>query len=216
MSSPRISFWHGSGAIRVAFVGKGGPSERELAIKTLLPTGVLAAWLEQVHSATVLDATPGSNGQGDALITDRAGLALAIVTADCLPILVAGPTRIAAIHAGWRGLVAGIIPHTLQSLGERPESVWIGPAIGGRRYEVGTEVAAAIATASDLSVLRLGAAGRPVADLPRAAEIQLRRAGVERIVQLPLCTFDSPDLLWSYRRDGADAGRNLALIWRNP
>jgi polyphenol oxidase len=202
--------------VSVVFAGKGHAVDRATALADLLPSGVEGAWLEQIHSADVKWAAPGANGPGDALVTGLPGLALAVVTADCLPVLLAGPSRVAAVHAGWRGLVADIIPRTIELMGETPLFAWIGPAICGRRYEVGDDVAARIACAGAATSIRPGPRGRPLADLPQAASTQLERAGVAQIHRLDLCTFESPGLLWSYRRDGAAAGRNLALIWRNP
>ena len=170
----------------------------------------------QIHSATVLPARPGACGDGDALWTDRAGLALSVITADCVPIVLAGPGGIAAVHAGWRGLVNGVIPATLRELpGPLAEwTAWIGPAIGACCYEVGEDVAEQVVSASAPEVAIPGPAGKPHLDLPGAARRQLEKAGVGQVVVLPRCTRCDEEKLWSYRREGQAAGRDIGFIWR--
>lgn len=172
------------------------------------------ARMRQVHGATVLTAEEGLCGEGDALVTAEPGLALMVVTADCVPILVAAGDRVAAIHAGWRGLVAGVIPATLERFAAPDRlTAWIGPAIGACCYEVGEEVAGAIVARSSDAVRSAGQRGRPHLDLSLAAEIELGRCGVGEIRRLAICTACHPWTLESYRRDGAAAGRNRSLIW---
>ena len=201
-------------AVEVRFVGR-GPGDRSAAAAAAGAPPELA-WARQVHSARVLDAAAGLCGEGDALVTRRPGLALAVVTADCVPLLVAGGGRIAAVHAGWRGIADGIVDRVLARLGTPAErlSAWLGPAIGACCYEVGDEVASPVIAASEAAVARPGKGSRPHLDLHGAVASQLRRAGVERLRRVPDCTRCSDDLLCSYRRDGAGAGRNLAFIWR--
>lgn len=202
-----------SASAEVRFLGRG--------VAEAADPGV--AWLEgerpqarmrQVHGVTVLPGRPGECGTGDALVTSIRGLALSVVTADCVPVLLASRERIAAIHAGWRGFVAGIVPAALTELGA-PEGVvaWIGPAIGACCYEVGEEVAAPVAARSSEAVRSPGGRGRPHVDLPLAVEIELARLGVREIRRLGVCTACHPDMLDSYRRDGAAAGRNRSFIW---
>ncbi len=171
--------------------------------------------MHQVHGATVLVAREGDCGDGDALVTTVPGLALVVVTADCLPVLVAGAERVAAIHAGWRGLVSGVITATLERFAD-PSRVcaWIGPAIGPCCYEVGEEVAGQLVAQSSSVVRSNGPRGRPHLDLARAAEIELARCGVAEIRRLGSCTACHPRTLESFRRDGSAAGRNVSLIWR--
>ncbi len=197
----------------MVFTGKGPRLAREVLARRVVAGPSRVAWLEQVHSATVLEAVPGVNGPADALTTDRRGLALCVVTADCVPVLLAAPGRVAAVHAGWRGLAAGVVPTALARFGTGPVSAWIGPAIGVCCYEVGEEVAAEVARASSAAVVRPGPRGRPHIDLAAAAALQLRRHGVREIHRLGLCTR-CDDRLRSYRREGAGAGRNLAVIRR--
>ncbi len=173
----------------------------------------------QIHSATVLPARAGACGEGDALWTDRAGLALSVITADCVPIVLSGPGGIAAVHAGWRGLVNGVIPATLRALsGPFPEwTAWIGPAIGSCCYEVGEDVAEqVVASAGDTVVAVPGPSGKPHLDLQRVARRQLEAAGVGEVVCLERCTRCDEEKLSSYRRNGKQAGRNIAFIWRAP
>lgn len=173
------------------------------------------ARMRQVHGATVLAAQAGNCGDGDAMVTATPDLALVVVSADCVPVLVAAAEKVAAIHAGWRGLAGGVIAATLAHFAD-PGSViaWIGPAIGPCCYEVGEEVAAPVVAQSSSVVRSTGPRGRPHLDLPLAAEIALARCGVGEIRRLACCTACHPQTLESFRRDGSSAGRNLSLIWR--
>ncbi len=181
-----------------------------------MPTAVESAWLSQCHSATVIEAAPGNNGDGDALITDRRDLALMVVSADCVPVLLAGGEHIAAVHAGWRGLAQSILSATLDRF-EIPTAVtaWIGPAIGPCCYEVGDDVADRVSAASaSREIWSEGPRGRPHLDLVAAARLQLADRGVRRTHSVDVCTRCDSKRLWSYRRDGAGAGRNVSAIWR--
>lgn len=208
----------GAGA-RVCFTGAAAGGELPAAITAAEGSGIAAAWLRQVHGRAVVEAgaRAGACGEGDALVSGVAGLALAVVTADCVPVLVAGSGRIAAVHAGWRGLVAGVLGAALDRLpGPAAARVaWLGPAIGPCCFEVGEEVAGALAAStSEDVVLRPAGAVRPRVDLWRAAAVQL--AGrVGEIRRLALCTRCSSAGLHSFRRDGERAGRNLAWIVRD-
>lgn len=202
------------GEVEVRFVGR-GPAGRGAAAAAAGAPGELA-WCRQIHSTRVLEAsTAGRSGEGDALIARRPGLALSVVTADCVPLLVAGEGEIASIHAGWRGIAGGVVAATLARLGAAPDrlTAWLGPAIGACCYEVGGEVAARVAAASEAAVVRPGGGSRPHLDLHRAVAAQLRRGGVERTRRVADCTRCSPRTLFSYRREGPGAGRNLAFIW---
>ena len=171
------------------------------------------ASLTQIHSAISLIAkdSGGSVGEGDALMTKEAGLAVSVRSADCFPILLADPRKraVAAIHAGWRGTAARIVPHTLERMtaefGTAPDDVYaaIGPGIGACCYEVGEEVARQFG---------LDRAGR--IDLAEANRGQLSEAGVlkERIEVLGLCTYCDPRRFHSYRRDKDAAGRMISYI----
>jgi YfiH family protein len=220
--------WQGTlGEARFAFYGKAAPTasggapagERDLEAE-LERAGIALARLRQIHSARVLEVgAAGLAGDGDALVTRAPGLALRVVTADCVPILLAAPDAIAAVHAGWRGLAEGVLSEAVRALGrvERPLRAIIGPAIGGCCYEVGREVAEPVARrAGSDKVIRERAHGlRPHLDLALAARLELAAAGVEEIAIVPACTRCAAERLWSYRRDGKRAGRNVALIWRD-
>lgn len=212
-----VPIWQDTWAdLRVYHVGRGHGLPLPEACRRLLPQAVQVAWLEQIHSADVLPAVAGCAGRGDGLIAKRAGLALAIVTADCVPVLLGGGIQVAAVHAGWRGIVRGVVPAALQQLDEPAENLvaWIGPAIGPRTYEVSEEVAARVAAASSETVISRNFGPRPHLDLQAAVAWQLRNQGIERIRCWRLCTHERPHELHSYRRQGADAGRNISLIWR--
>ncbi len=182
------------------------------------------ALVTQVHGAAVLHATEGAGpldtlGEADALVTCTPGLALAIRTADCVPILLASAGArpgVAAVHAGWRGTAARIVTAALEALlaltGAAPSSVRaaIGPAIGACCYEVGPEVAEALA-AVDPGCLHPGPRGRPMADLQGANAALLRGAGLGAIATIPRCTACDP-ALFSHRGDGPATGRQAALI----
>ncbi|MEM7480637.1 MAG: polyphenol oxidase family protein [Acidobacteriota bacterium] len=209
--------------LEVRFAGRGMSEAAEF-----VPSEISLARCRQEHSARVLAARPGDCGAGDALVTDRPSLALAVVTADCVPVLLAAGERLAAVHAGWRGLAAEILPAAVAALeaGSGEISAWIGPAIGSCCYEVGEEVAGEVVAASDPAVRHDvsksgGPRRRPHLDLSLAALHQLAAAGVRDVRMVPACTRCEEDLLCSYRRDGprgvegeSGAGRNMAIIWR--
>lgn len=201
----------------VLFLGKGPDRHRQKAFDSVVDkSGVRHSWPRQIHSTRVVEVQgPGLCGDADALTTGRVDLALSVATADCLPIVVAGPRRVATIHAGWRGLAGRIIQATLDDFDESPEALqaWIGPGIGACCYEVGADVAGQVAAVSHPSVA-IPAQPRPLLDLVAAAEWQLTHGGVQRIHSLSICTRCSPEWLWSYRRDKDDAGRNWAFAWR--
>lgn len=202
------------GAVAVRFAGRGPRLERGETLRAIGAPDLPVAWAKQVHGAALLTARPGVCGEGDALSTAESGLALAIATADCVPVLLSGPAGIAAVHAGWRGLVAGVLAGAMAALGD-PAAVhaWIGPAIGLCCYEVGAEVADAVVAASAPEVANPLGRDKAHLDLAAAARHQLERAGVRSVELLISCTRCDPRL-WSYRRDGKGAGRNLAFIWR--
>jgi YfiH family protein len=231
--------WSASvGPVEVRFVGRGLGGTRAAILRRVEGREIPVAEAKQVHSDGVLAVgprgVPGGDDlhdeqggersgkvEGDALWTDVPGIALSVITADCVPVLLAerGGDRIAAVHAGWRGLVAGVIPRAIEALGAPPGSLdaWIGPAIGICCYEVGEDVAAAVVGASAPRVMRETPGRphvRPHLDLAAAARHQLERAGVEAIRGVDACTHCDPERLWSYRREGPGGGRNVAYVWR--
>ncbi|HEV7785250.1 MAG TPA: polyphenol oxidase family protein, partial [Thermoanaerobaculia bacterium] len=133
------------GDVEVRFTGRGLSNDREEILRAVVgeePAAPPLAWAKQIHSAVALPAQAGACGEGDALYTVETGLALSVVTADCVPVLLAGPEGLAAVHAGWRGIVGGAIPAALDRMtGDSAErTAWIGPAIGPCCYEVGEDV----------------------------------------------------------------------------
>ncbi len=182
----------------------------------------------QVHGASVLDtdvvtrdrrSEPPGSGH-DALVARTAGVAVGVRTADCVPILVADPATgaVAAIHAGWRGVVAAVVPAALEVLAPDRATrgrllAVIGPHIRPDRFEVGQDVAEQIARASDASVV-LPRSPRPHVDLARAIRVQLERAGLDasRIDDVGGCTLGEPERFHSHRRDGERSGRMLSVI----
>ncbi|MDX1631906.1 MAG: polyphenol oxidase family protein [Thermoanaerobaculia bacterium] len=189
----------------------GSPSRLLETIAPEAPKSI--AWLDQVHGATVLPAAPGRVGEADALVVSARGLVLVIATADCVPVILVGPGGMGAIHAGWRGLVAGVVGETARHL-ERVTGAWVGPSIGPCCYEVGDEVARAVVAASDRRSLRHGSGPKPRLDLRRAVRSQLENLSIPVRKEVPLCTGCHADLLHSYRRQGQEAGRNLTFVWR--
>jgi hypothetical protein len=203
----------GRGRLQVRFIGRTGASLG--AIVDALPEGPReVSWLRQIHSDAVLAAEAGCSGEGDALTTERHDLGLAIATADCVPVVVGGRSGLAVIHAGWRGIAAGVVARAVESVPVRAaEAVaWIGPSIGPCCYEVGDDVAAQVVAASSEQVVRAGPRGRAHLDLGAAVAAQLVALGVSRSERVDVCT--RCDTRWSsYRRDGAAAGRNWTLAW---
>jgi YfiH family protein len=204
------------GDVEVRFAGRGPAGEREDVLGRIEAEAPPVAWAKQIHSAVALPARPGRCGEGDAVYGDAPGLALSVVTADCVPVLLAGPDgHLAAVHAGWRGLVGGVIAETLKAAGGGPGwTAWIGPAIGPCCYEVGGEVAEQVAAASGPEVVVAVPGARPHLDLVAAARRQLTDAGVVEVHSVAACTQCDSEQLHSYRREGKGAGRNIAFIWR--
>lgn len=171
--------------------------------------GISNTWasVRQIHGDIVMSVEhPGPAGDGDGLVTNQPDLPLVIATADCLPIIVEGDTSVALLHAGWRGIAAGIIPAGLAAmtdLGDTPRRAAIGPSIGPCCYEVGDDVLSAIG--GYRSTTTRGAAS---IDLWAAAEAQLGAVPVWRSNR---CTGTDREY-WSYRRDGTE-NRQVAVAW---
>ncbi len=178
------------------------------------------AWLNQIHGTRVLDldSWQGQLTDADASVTTTAGLAAVVMTADCLPVLFCDSAgkRVAAAHAGWRGLCDGVLEATLMHFPE-PSTVlaWLGPAIGPLSFEVGSEVRAAfIAHAAQAAAAFIPSshADKYLADIYLLARQRLQAAGVTAIYGGDYCTVASPQQFFSYRRDG-QTGRQASLIW---
>lgn len=176
------------------------------------------AWLQQVHGIAVAHADPTVVATADASWTATPGIACAAMTADCLPVLFCdrAGTRVAAAHAGWRGLAAGVLEATLDTLAVDPAEVmvWLGPAIGPQAFEVGPEVrdvfVAQLAQAAEAFVPSANA-GKFMADIYRLARLRLAACGVTAVYGGGLCTVTDPRF-FSYRR-APRTGRFASLIW---
>lgn len=176
-------------------------------------------WLEQVHGTEVVtinslsDTTPVA----DACSSTERGLVCAVMTADCLPVLLCDEagSRVAAVHAGWRGLCAGIIEQAVARFNQNSQVMaYLGPAISQQAFEVGAEVRDAFMThsADAAMAFRKGDDGRYYADLYHLARQRLLQAGVRQIYGGQYCTFTQNELFFSYRRDG-QTGRMASAIW---
>jgi YfiH family protein len=195
-------------------------NRRRLVEQAALPRE--PAWLDQVHGVRVLrlaaDAPPGQTA--DACWTDASGVPCAVMTADCLPVLFCSRDgrNVAAAHAGWRGLVHGVLEATLAALPVAPAELlaWMGPAIGPEAFQVGEEVRAAFVAAAPEDACHFAADGeRWRADLYGLARARLHRAGLSAVHGGGLCTHSQAARFFSHRRDGR-SGRIVSLIWREP
>lgn len=186
--------------------------------------GISRPLIKQVHGTAVVDAQGAKNGvEADAIIARQAGVACSVVTADCLPILLCdgSANEVAAVHAGWRGLAAGIVEQTLSQMASSADELmaWIGPAISQACYEVGGEVREAFLAAAHDTGAETDACFEPrgekfMADLPGLARVRLAAQGLRDIYGGDLCTWSDAARFHSYRRDGAAAGRITSLICR--
>lgn len=194
--------------------------------------GARPVWLRQVHGVNVLRLSAGCTAQpgepADAAWTDEPGIACTVQAADCLPVLLAtlDGRAVAAAHAGWRGLAAGVLEATLAALqrgvGAQPSGVvaWLGPCIGARQFEVGADVLhafgqAALQASPSIFVARRRPDGsaRWLAHLQQLARLRLAAAGVLHISAAEACTVEDESRFFSFRRDGV-TGRMAAAVWR--
>jgi YfiH family protein len=187
--------------------------------------GVPTVYLSQVHGREVVRLAPGYAGpdRADAAITTEPGIACTVMVADCLPVLFAAPRGrgVAAAHAGWRGLAAGVLEATVQALCEDVSCdaqdlvAWLGPCIGPRRFEVGPDVLDAFGTSAPARFLprrRPDGGMRWLADLPGLARDRLHKLGVRQISGGNWCTVEDGSRFFSFRRDGL-TGRMAAAVW---
>ncbi|HEC17667.1 MAG TPA: peptidoglycan editing factor PgeF [Sedimenticola sp.] len=176
-------------------------------------------WLHQVHGAGVVTAGSCPEGwEADAVFTRTPGRVCAVLTADCLPLLLCnrGGDQVAAVHAGWRGLAAGVIEAALErfSAPGRDIMAWLGPAIGPGAFEVGDEVRELFLRqdAAAAEAFSPAGAGRWLADIYRLARRRLAARGLGFVYGGDCCTVSDPERFFSYRRDGR-TGRMASLIW---
>ena len=191
-------------------------AENRRRLQALL--GCRAAWLSQVHGVSVVEADPAQVAEADACWSATPGVACTSMTADCLPVLFCDRdgTRVAAAHAGWRGLAAGVLEATVAALGCPADQVlaWLGPAIGPQAFEVGAEVREAFVAGhaeAQRAFVPSANAGKFMADLYALARIRLAASGVTAVYGGGLDTFSDPRF-FSYRR-AARTGRFASLVW---
>jgi len=176
------------------------------------------AWLKQVHGVDVVQASPDQVMQADASWSTTPGIACTIMTADCLPALFCNRqgTQVAAAHAGWRGLAAGVLEATVDSFADAPSEifVWLGPAIGPQAFEVGPEVREAFMATHPETVEAFVPSVNPgkfMADIYQLARLRLAAHGVTAVCGGGLSTYND-ERFFSYRR-GARTGRFASLVW---
>jgi YfiH family protein len=178
-------------------------------------------WLNQVHGIAVHPVSERYERapDADAACAHEAGLACIVMTADCLPVLFCdrAGTRVAAAHAGWRGLHAGVLEKSIAAMGCEPAEIlaWLGPAIGPAAFEVGGEVREAFVAEQAEAVAAFvpsASEGKWLADIYQLARLRLARAGVTAIYGGECCTFSDSEQFYSYRRDG-QTGRMASIIW---
>lgn len=212
-------------------------NRRRVVVALRLPAEPI--WLDQVHGVQLWRpsaAPPPPAGepppQADAVLIQRPGVVGAIMVADCIPVLFSdrAGSRVAAAHAGWRGLAAGVLENTVAAL-QRPPSelcAWLGPAIGSVAFEVGDEVRSALLASAPgaaagaaagaaregvASRFRPSPAGRWLCDLAGLARDRLAAIGVRDLSGGEWCTASDPERFFSHRRDAPRSGRMAALIW---
>jgi polyphenol oxidase len=181
-------------------------------------------FLHQVHGSQVVVADgpwPGDDPQADGMVTRQPGLALAVLVADCTPVLVADPHArlIGAAHAGRVGLAAGIVPALLARLRElgatlEHAAATIGPSVCGGCYEVPAAIQAEVAAVAP-AARSLTRSGTTALDIAAGVTAQLREGGVPTVTRFPVCTKESHDH-FSHRREGSPGGRSAGYLWLEP
>ena len=188
-------------------------------LRDLLPSE--PRWFRQVHGIRVLalDADHEPASEADASVSATPGSVCAILSADCLPVLFCNRagTKIAAAHAGWRGLAGGILEATVAAMDCEPDELlaWLGPAIGPGAFEVGRDVVDAFTQSQPENAVAFKSHGDHwLADLYELARLTLSRVGVDQVWGGQYCTYTERGKFFSYRRDG-QTGRMATVIWRN-
>jgi len=186
-------------------------SER-VALAAGLP-GARIAVVKQVHGANVLvlrtDSFPGEDARADGLVSERDDVLVGVHVADCVPVLLARSDgrRVGAVHAGWRGLLAGVIPRAVERLGGGHLLAAIGPCLSLARFEVGPEVVRAFAETDLADSIHENVNARACIDLRAAAAMQLKSGGVAAIETNGRCTYEDAGEFYSYRRDVTHGGQ---------
>ena len=195
-------------------------AENRRLLADVIP-GDAGCWLNQVHGVRTVEAREGVVPEADAHWTDARNRPLAVLTADCLPVvLAAGDASCVGIaHAGWRGLAAGVLESLLSAMPAEPTSMtaWLGPAISAAAYEVGPEVKKTFeqhcGEAGGDCFQPSNRRGHWMADLTALARLRLSRAGVSTIAGGDRCTYGEPETFFSHRREGPATGRMVTLVW---
>lgn len=181
-------------------------------------------WLKQVHGTRVVEAPDGPAPEADGQWTRERHRPLAVLTADCLPVVLATEDArcVGIAHAGWRGLAAGVLESLVSAMPVRGASVvaWLGPAISAAAYEVGPEVKETFENvlgeaSSDCFTPSEQAYGHWMADLALLARLRLRRAGISVILGGDRCTYGESEHFFSHRREGPATGRMATIVWRS-
>ena len=190
--------------------------------KVAAKVGSEPVWLKQVHGTRVINAAEfarsGMSPEADAAIARRERVVCAVMTADCLPVLLCDKagTVVAAAHAGWRGLLDGVLEATIQAMGTPSRNLlaWLGPAIGSQAFEVGEEVRDAFVAVSTeaASAFQAKGQGKWLCDIYELARQRLAGSGVEKVFGDGFCTVSDKERFFSYRRDG-QTGRMATMIW---
>lgn len=193
-------------------------AENRRRLREALALPAEPVWLNQVHGRGIVDADRAAPGaEGDGAVSRAAGHVCAVITADCLPVLLCdrAGTCVAAVHAGWRGLADGVIEAAVAAMGVPGNSLlaWLGPAIGPQAFEVGDDVRAAFMAHDPLAAEAFQPHGeRWHADIYRLAHQRLAALGITEVHGGGWCTYEDATRFYSYRRDGA-TGRMATLVW---
>ena len=177
-------------------------------------------WLQQTHSTRVINLDQTGLRDGDAAVTATAGRIAVVMTADCLPVLFCNRagSEVAAAHAGWRGLLDGILENTVAAMSSEADQImaWLGPAIGPAKFEVGDEVCAQFIQHDSKaeSCFVQNRPGHYLADLYALARMRLHHAGVTHISGGEFCTYSQAEQFFSYRRENV-TGRQASMIYIN-
>jgi YfiH family protein len=210
-----------TGIFRSMNLGLGLGDDRAPANRAILRGFIPSApvWVRQTHGSRIIPAMPDAHSltDADASFTQALGVVCAILSADCLPVLLCDEdgTTVAAAHAGWRGLAMGILRETVKALPIPPEKLmaYFGPAIGAQSFEVGDDVRRTfLARKPKWEIAFQPKRKKWLLDIQLAARIELADMGVARIFGADLCTFSDPERFFSHRRDGV-TGRMASLIW---
>jgi YfiH family protein len=177
-------------------------------------------WLNQIHGTNIvqLPYTGADTPHADGCVSRSAGQVCAVMTADCLPILLCDNfgTVVAAAHAGWRGLAAGVIENTVNSMAVAPDELmaWLGPAIGPDAFEVGPEVVETFVEQQSEArhAFRQTSQHHWLADIYKLARLRLQKIGIHQVSGGEFCTYTDSERFYSFRRDKV-TGRMAALIW---